>query len=148
MTNNIVYNSGVGVSSVNTASSTTGCSSWYWVDTNRSALAVFDSSGSGMGTSQVLSSSVTEDKDKDSVTNGGNSATTNGVLPVTTDQPGGTAYILVDFALWQAGAVPKDQPHVIWPAYLQYRPNNTTPWSTAKDIEGNEIKFGLSHIHI
>ncbi len=142
LTNNIVYNGGVGVSSVNTASSTTGCSSWYWVDTNRSARAVFDSSSSGMGTSQVLSSAITEDKDKDSVTNGGSSATTNGVLPGTTDQPGGTAYIIVDFALWQAGAIPKDQPHVIWPAYLQYRPNNTTPWATAKDIEGNDIKFG------
>ena len=69
----------------------------------------------------------------------------------------GTAYIKIDFRFkgWpaytadnpdRAGAEefpgPTDQLGVSWLAYLQYRPNETATWTTATDVEGQDIKFG------
>lgn len=59
----------------------------------------------------------------------------------------GTAYIKVDFGFEMfpnLGVVnqPNSQLGIGWPTYLQYRPNNQSPWTTAIDVEGQEIKFG------
>ena len=68
----------------------------------------------------------------------------------------GTAFIKLDFYAgmfpWNdsngvgvPGAYfggPNNQLGVGWPTYLQYRPDSQTAWSTALDVEGQEIKFG------
>ncbi len=68
----------------------------------------------------------------------------------------GTAFIKLDFYAgmfpWNdsngvgiPGAYfggPNNQLGVGWPTYLQYRPDPQTAWSTALDVEGQEIKFG------
>ena len=69
-------------------------------------------------------------------------ASPEGITEGTTSQPGGSAYLIVDFELGNYGQAPNDRPSVIWPAYLQYRENSGSTWQDAKDVEG------LSLIHI
>ena len=70
----------------------------------------------------------------------------------------GTAYISVDFELQQysapnlaqapgqgsnpSGSQWPEGPYVLWAAFLEYRPNSSSPWVRATDIEGNAIAFG------
>ena len=71
----------------------------------------------------------------------------------------GTAYIKLDFRFkgWPKYVDPSPefsgadgvsditeqmQLGVSWLAYLQYRPNSTSSWSTAIDVEGQQIRFG------
>ena len=72
----------------------------------------------------------------------------------------GTAYIKLDFRFkgWpkdndqnssvlaepsgSADISEQDQLGVSWLAYLQYRPNKDSDWSTATDVEGKDIRFG------
>ena len=71
----------------------------------------------------------------------------------------GTAYIKLDFRFkgWpsysgdsyglagsggEQNISAEDQLGVSWLAYLQYRPNSTSAWTTATDVEGKDISFG------
>jgi len=63
----------------------------------------------------------------------------------------GTAYIKLDFefkSFPRQTLTGEDQVFcnsqfgVGFAAYLEYRPNSATPWVTAVDVEGNDIKFG------
>ena len=77
----------------------------------------------------------------------------------------GTAYVKLDF---QYQSWPKYNPTystpgdsvgevypncgtqlgVAWSAYMQYRPDSTTDWVTAVDVEGRDIRFGSSGVNI
>ncbi len=99
---------------------------WQWNNSNRNAQVEMNATNSGLGT--VVSSGRS-----DCVTN---------VIPVPEGITNGSAYIIVDFELGNYGSAPNDRPGVIWPTYLQYRENSNATWMTAKDVEGNDIKFG------
>lgn len=103
------------------------CSGWSWKNSNRNMNISMSASNSGLGTD---------------VTEGRSDNTTTGPLPSPEGLTAGSAYIIVDFELGNYGAAPNDRPSVAWPTYLQYRQNASSAWETAKDVEGNEIKFG------
>lgn len=110
------------------------CSGWSWDNSNRNMQVEMNQANSGLGTD------ITDGR-TDCITTGP-IASPEGITSGTQTQPGGSAYIIVDFELGNYGAAPNDRPSVIWPTYLQFRENTNSVWENAKDIEGNEIKFG------
>jgi hypothetical protein len=68
----------------------------------------------------------------------------------------GTAYIKVDFSftMWpyedasQGYPTTSQQIGIIRAAYLQYRPDANTAWTTATDVEGQEMKFGATQQNV
>jgi hypothetical protein len=110
------------------------CSGWSWKNSNRNMNISMNESNSGLG------SVVVEGRTDCQTT--GPIASPEGITEGTTSQPGGSAYLIVDFELGNYGQAPNDRPSVIWPAYLQYRENSGSTWQDAKDVEGNTIKFG------
>ena len=136
-----------GVQSVTINSAQSACSAklWKWRNTNRNGTVQFDTTNSGFNTINGRSDTITSRNTT--------SLPQAWLREGTPEQPGGTAYIIVDFEFtnptsWDTNAgPPSDRPEVIWPVYLQYRPTDvsgvpTGAWVTAKDIEGNEIRFG------
>ena len=123
--------------------SATNCAGWTWTNSNRNAKVTMGETNSGLGSTLYSSpAGVVLNGRTDCATTGGSSATPTGITAGTTDTPGGSAYIIVDFELGNYGQAPNDRPGVIWPTYLQYRQDANSPWQTAKDIEGNTIQFG------
>ena len=110
------------------------CSGWSWKNSNRNMNISMGETNSGLG------SVVVEGRTDCKTT--GPIASPEGITEGTTAQPGGSAYIIVDFELGNYAQAPNDRPGVIWPAYLQYRQDAGSTWQDAKDVEGNVIKFG------
>ena len=126
--------------------SATNCSGWTWTNSNRNAKVTMGETNSGLGSTLYSSpSGVVLNGRTDCATTGGGSAVPDGITAGTTDTPGGSAYIIVDFELGNYGQAPNDRPGVIWPAYLQYRQDVNSAWQTATDVEGNTIQFGGAH---
>ena len=126
--------------------SATNCTGWTWTNSNRNAKVAMGEANSGLGSTLFSSpSGVVLNGRTDCATTGGSSAVPAGITAGTTDTPGGSAYIIVDFELGNYGQAPNDRPGVIWPAYLQYRQDVNSPWQTATDVEGNTIQFGGAH---
>ena len=113
------------------------CSGWSWKNSNRNMNIAMNESNSGLG-------SVVVEGRTDCKTTGPIASPEGITVLGDTGEPGGSAYIIVDFELGNYGQAPNDRPGVIWPAYLQYRENSSSTWQDAKDVEGNVIKFGGS----
>ena len=131
--------------SVTTAAGTY-CPDWTWTNSNRNAKVTMGETNSGLGSTEYTSpAGVVVAGRTDCATTGGSSAVPDGITAGTTDTPGGSAYIIVDFELGNYGQAPNDRPGVIWPTYLQYRQDVNSTWQTATDVEGNTIQFGGAH---
>ena len=130
-------NLNLGVSLPSYGTQSASCSGWSWKNSNRNMTVSMSASNSGLGT--VVSEGRSDCKTT------GPLPSPEGITEGTTAQPGGSAYIVVDFELGNYGQQPHDRPGIIWPTYLQYRQNASSAWQDAKDVEGNNIKFGGAH---
>jgi len=113
------------------------CAGWSWKNSNRNMNISMGATNSGLG-------SVVVEGRTDCKTTGPIASPEGITVLGDTGEPGGSAYIIVDFELGNYGQAPFDRPSVIWPSYLQYRENSGSTWQDAKDVEGNVIKFGGS----
>ena len=106
------------------------CNNWNWINTNRNGNILAFQANSGLNIAGV----------------NGNADWTTSYSLNSAAQTGlntGSAYILIDYYQSQIDtSIIQDQPSIIWPTFLQYRATPQESWTTARDVEGRECKFG------